>query len=87
MAIKGNQRDPVKEQFWRDKVQRHKQSGQTIREFCEREKLKPCSLSWWRRNRNHVLEPENQLTPPNQPRGIYRKWVALSEIIGVRTFR
>jgi len=49
MASKGNQRDPAKEQFWRDKVQRHKQSGQTIREFCDRENLKSCSLSWWRR--------------------------------------
>ena len=71
MAGKGNQGDLVKEQFWRDTVQRHKQSGQTIREFCDRENLRPCSLSWWRRELTkrdrEVSRPEQKAKTPFLP--------------------
>jgi len=71
MAGKGKQRDVAKEQFWRDKVQRHKQSGQTNREFCDRENLKACSLSWWRRELTkrdrEVSQPEQKVKTPFVP--------------------
>jgi len=71
MANKVSRRDPAKEQFWRDKVQRHKQSGQTIREFCERENLKAWTFSWWRRELTkrdrEVSKPEPKAKSPFVP--------------------
>jgi transposase len=42
-------RDPEKEQFWRRMVAQQRQSGGTIRAFCQREGLSQPSFYQWRR--------------------------------------
>ena len=49
MASRNGRRDPAKERFWRKAIQRQGRSGLSIREFCDRENLKPGAFSWWRR--------------------------------------
>lgn len=44
-----NQRDPVKESFWREVLQRQAASGQNVREFCHREQLAENLFYAWRR--------------------------------------
>ena len=61
MAKKDSRRDPAKEQFWRDTFQRHKQSGLSIREFCDRESLKAWTFSWWRRE---LTKRDRERQPP-----------------------
>ena len=46
---KGKSRDGSKEAFWRSMIERHRQSGLSIREFCRREKLSEPSFYAWRR--------------------------------------
>ena len=48
MSRQGSQRDPVKERFWRDALQRQKASGLSIREFCARHKLIETAFYSWR---------------------------------------
>jgi hypothetical protein len=45
----GLQRDPAREQFWRDTVAAWQRSGQTIRGFCASRRLSEASLYAWRR--------------------------------------
>ena len=49
MAKKNGRRDPEKERFWREVIERQRNSGMTIGKFCEAEGLKNWSFSWWRR--------------------------------------
>ncbi len=41
--------DPVKQRQWRDVLRRQKQSGLSIRGFCQRESLSEARFHWWRR--------------------------------------
>lgn len=41
--------DPVKHRQWRDVLRRQKQSGLSIRGFCQRESLSEARFHWWRR--------------------------------------
>jgi hypothetical protein len=41
--------DPAKHRQWRDVLRRQKQSGLSIRGFCERESLSEARFHWWRR--------------------------------------
>ena len=43
------QRDPAREQFWREAVAAWQESGQTIRAFCAARRLSEASLYAWRR--------------------------------------
>jgi len=43
------QRDPAREQFWREAVAAWRQSGQTVRGFCAARRLSEASLYAWRR--------------------------------------
>lgn len=44
---KGKQRDPHKEQLWRQRLQRWQRSGLSIRAFCEQEGCsEPCFYAW-----------------------------------------
>ena len=45
----GSQRDPEREQFWREVVRRQASSGVSVREFCRREQLAETSFFAWRR--------------------------------------
>ena len=44
-----HQRNPAKEQFWRQTLARQRASGLSIRAFCEREGLSEASYYQWRR--------------------------------------
>ena len=44
-----NQRDPGREQFWREVLDRQAVSGLNVREFCRREALAETSFYAWRR--------------------------------------
>ena len=44
-----NQRDPGREQFWREVLDRQAVSGLNVREFCRREQLAETSFFAWRR--------------------------------------
>lgn len=44
-----HQRDAAKERFWRDVIQRHAASGQSVRAFCLCEKLTESAFYFWRR--------------------------------------
>jgi hypothetical protein len=41
--------DPAKHRRWRDLLRRQKQSGLSIRGFCEQESLSEARFHWWRR--------------------------------------
>lgn len=42
-------RDPTLERAWRDRVARQQESGLTIQQFCEREKVPAHQFSFWKR--------------------------------------
>jgi transposase len=44
-----HQRDPEKEAYWREVMERQRSSGLSVREFCRREGLSEPSLHAWRR--------------------------------------
>jgi len=49
MARRRGERDRGKERFWREMVQRWRQSGVTIRDFCDAHGLSEPSFYGWRR--------------------------------------
>lgn len=44
-----SERDPQREQYWRDTLARFGTSGLSVREFCRREKLGEPLFYAWRR--------------------------------------
>jgi hypothetical protein len=48
MSRRGSRRDPVKERFWRDTLQRQEASGLSVREFCARHSLAETAFYSWR---------------------------------------
>jgi transposase-like protein len=48
MARKG-ERDPRRERFWREVVQRQRESGLTVKGFCRKAKLSEALYYFWRR--------------------------------------
>ena len=44
-----HQRDPQREQFWRETIKHQTASGLSVREFCRRERLTETSFFSWRR--------------------------------------
>src|SRR5579883_1954910 len=55
----GNPRDPHKEQFWRDHLQRWQRSGLSARAYCRRQRLSAPSFYGWRR----TLADRDRATP------------------------
>ncbi len=49
MAKQGRKGDAAKRQRWRELVDRCRQSGQTVREFCHSAGVKESAFYWWRR--------------------------------------
>jgi hypothetical protein len=43
------QRDPKREQFWRDTVAAWRSSGVSVREFCDRRGLTRTAFDYWRK--------------------------------------
>jgi hypothetical protein len=44
-----SKRRDEREEFWREKVARHRASGLSVREFCQRESLREQAFYVWRR--------------------------------------
>jgi transposase-like protein len=45
---RGNQRDPLREQFWRRTLADQARSDLTIQAYCQRHSLNPATLEFWR---------------------------------------
>jgi transposase-like protein len=60
------QRDPKRERFWRDALQRHKSSGLTVRAFCAREQLAETAFHAWRRTLRE-RDAQRRQVPPAKP--------------------
>jgi transposase len=65
-----HQRNPAKEQFWRQALARHRAGGLSIRAFCEREGLSEGSYYQWRRelarrdrSQRQALRPRRAFVP------------------------
>ena len=46
---KSRARDLAKEAAWRRRVDRHSESGQSVRAWCRRHRVKEAAFHWWRR--------------------------------------
>jgi hypothetical protein len=46
---KSKARDLAKEAAWRRRLARHSKSGQSVRAWCRRNRLKETAFHWWRR--------------------------------------
>lgn len=46
---KSGARDLTKEAAWRRRLARHADSGQTVRAWCHRHRVKEAAFFWWRR--------------------------------------
>ncbi len=47
--MKTSSRDPVKESYWREIIQRQRQSGKNQTQFCREEGLADDKFSYWKR--------------------------------------
>ena len=47
---KSRTRDLAKEAAWRRRLDRHANSGQSVRGWCRRHRMKEATFHWWRRN-------------------------------------
>ena len=54
------QRDPVREQFWRETIADWRASGRTIRDFCDERHLSRTAFDHWQRE----LKRRDQPVPP-----------------------
>lgn len=50
---KGRQRDPEREAYWRQMLERHRKSGLSVRAYCIREGLRESACHAWRRILQH----------------------------------
>jgi hypothetical protein len=48
MATRGRAGDPARRRYWRDVIERWRQSGQAVRAFCQAEGIKKASFYSWR---------------------------------------
>lgn len=72
-----SRRDPRKERRWRALLQEHRDSGLTVKEFCERERQSENTFRWWlneirRRNRERGVPEDNFLLPNDAQRSVVR---------------
>jgi hypothetical protein len=44
-----SQRDPVREQFWRQTIANRRATGRTFREFCHERRLQRSAFDHWQR--------------------------------------
>jgi hypothetical protein len=59
----GKRRDPAREKFWRRTI-RQQRSGLSVRDFCQRERLRDGAFRWWRQEL-----PRRDQEPSTAPRG------------------
>jgi hypothetical protein len=68
-----HQRDPVREQFWREAIADWRASGRTIRDFCHERHLARTAFDYWqrelkRRDQPVPSTPKSPLSPqPSKP--------------------
>ena len=68
MSRRGSINRATKEQFWRDAVQRWRQSGLSVRDFCSAKNLSEQSFYWWRRTLAARDQHRAATTPARTPR-------------------
>lgn len=74
------QRDPSREEFWRETVAAWQRSGQTIRRFCAARRLSEASLYAWRRElarRDGDRRPGIRKLSPARPKSAAATFVPL----------
>lgn len=57
------QRDPAKEQVWRERVSEWRASGLSVREFCSQRQLREANFYAWRREL-HQRDQVASASPP-----------------------
>ena len=62
-----HQRDPIREQFWRQTIAEWRVSGRTIRDFCQSRQLKPTTFQHWRRELKRRDSDIARSVPPSTP--------------------
>jgi hypothetical protein len=79
MTTRGSRRDPVKERFWRDTLQRREASGLSVREFCARHSLAEMAFYSWRAEiqRRDRESGQSTLRSPREPRVRAKKTASL----------
>jgi hypothetical protein len=63
LAKRGSRCDPAKEKLWRRIVKQQRDSGLSVRAFCNREGLKDFNLFWWRRELSRRDREANTAIP------------------------
>ena len=66
MSRRGSRRDPVKERFWRDALQRQEAGELSVREFCARHSLAETAFYSWRAEIHRRDRESGQSTIRNQ---------------------
>ena len=59
---------PVKVRQWRERLLRFQESGQTVAEFCRKEKVSEASLYRWRKELVGRVASSRSRTPSADPR-------------------
>lgn len=59
-----NQRDPAKEAYWREVIERQASSGLSMRAYCRREGIAETSLHAWRRT---IARRDGRVVAPKKP--------------------
>lgn len=59
-------RDMAKESHWRSVITKQEQSGLSVRNFCQREKVRESQFHWWKRELR-LRDRESQAAPKKQP--------------------
>lgn len=73
MRRKGPVRDLEKEREWRERVQKWRRSGESVRAFCGREGLRESAFFAWRRElarrreERQAVQVERKRTKPSMP--------------------
>jgi transposase-like protein len=62
---KGTSRDREKEAAWRQRLEQHARSGQSVRAWCRQHRVTETAFYWWRRElaRRDAESPATSLMP------------------------
>lgn len=80
---KGRARDQAKEAAWRRRLDRHAESGQSVRAWCRKHRLAKTAFYWWRREltRRDAEKPATSFVPVHVIDGAARHGDSQIEIV------
>ena len=64
MAKKGPPRSEERRTYWQAAVELYRESGLSVRQFCQQEGLAESAFYYWRRELSQRYEPPRQQSPP-----------------------